>query len=577
MTDASDPALVIVRDALQLGLAHHQAGRLNDAVARYQQVLDLVADQPDALHYLGVALHQGNMPEAAVQHLERAVAGKPDSAEAYNHFGCALLSNARSRDAEAAFQRACALNPAHAEAHFNLGTVLHIDERGAEAVNALTQAVNLAPGQMGWRVKLAEALKDIGDLARATRLIETVLQSNRESIDGFFQRSRIRELQGRGASAARDLMRCAILVPQGVPALNNLARNHMANMDPASAARVMDYAAKIAPCDPVIRYNLADSLLASGDLEAGWREYRWRHLKEEVHVERHGLPPEWDGGAVRGGGLLIYHEQGIGDELRFASCLADTAKAARAPCTVECDPRLLPLFVRSFPELRFVGKLPRLSGPPTTMDYTDLVRTETLVAQTALGELPRHTRPTIQAFDEQTAYISPAASARQAWRAKLDALGPGLKIGFLWNTGLANKTYAHYFFGILDLRPVFTLANVHMVNLQYNECEEDLQRAEAEFGIEIYRPEGIDLRNDLDDLAALIGELDIVIGPMTSVLSMAGAVGTRCIGMNLGLDWTSLGSDHQPWTPSMTVVYKGSNRQWPSAVEDVAAMIAKMT
>ena len=577
MVEASNGTIEAVRDALGHGLERHQAGDLTDAIESYERVLALRPDQADALHFLGVALYQRGESEAAVDHLERAVAGKPDSAEAFNHYGCALLSQARAGDAEAAFRRACALNTAHAEAHYNLGTILLVQDRAEEARGALERAVELAPNQSAWLVKLAETRKDLGELESAGELLEKVISLAGDSLDALFQRSRIRELAGRGRLAIRDLMRCAVVNPRGVAALNNLARAHMTAMDAAAAAGIMRRAAKLAPTDPAIRYNLANCLLAAGDLDQGWLEYQWRHGKEEVLVERYGLPPEWDGREVKDGGLLIYHEQGIGDETRFASCLADVARLARAPCLVECDSRLFPLYNRSFPRLRFIGKLPRDAGPPTSVDYAGLVRANDLVAHSALGELPRHVRPNITSFGATRSYLRPAPEARASWRSKLSQCGPGIKLGFLWRTGLASKLYAHYFFDILDLRPVFTLPGVRPVNLQYDECESDLRRAEEKFGIEIYRPEGINLRDDLDDLAALIKELDVVVGPMTSVLALAGAVGARCIGMNIGLDWTSLGTDHQPWTPEMTVVYKGSERSWGDAVKDVAALVAALS
>lgn len=576
MVEASSGTIQAIGDVLQLGLTHQRAGNLNAAIECYGRVLALRPDQPDALHYLGVALFQGGRLEAAVDHLEQAVAGKPESAEAFNHYGCALLSQARAKDAESAFRRACALNAGHAEAHYNLGTVLRALDRAEEARGPLERAVKLAPDQIDWLARLAETHKELGELETAGELIDKAISLGGDPLDAFFQRSRVRELAGQGGFAIRDLTRCAVLSPGGFPALNNLARSHMTAMDAAAAAEIMKWAVTLAPSDPAIRYNLANCLLAAGDLDQGWLEYRWRHGKEEVHVERRGLPPEWHGGAVEGGSLLIYHEQGIGDEIRFASCLNDTARRANSPCLVECDSRLIPLYNRSFPSVQFIAKLPRDAGPPTSADYTALTRDRTLAAHTALGELPRHVRPTVSAFGAAESYLVPAPVARKTWRSKLDRRGPGLKLGFLWRTGLANKLYAHYFFDILDLCPVITLPNVWPVNLQYDECESDLQRAEAAFGIEIYRPPGINQRDDLDDLAALIKELDVVVGPMTSVLALAGAVGTRCIGMNIGLDWTSLGTSHQPWTPKMTVIYKGSERPWSDAVEDVAALVAAL-
>lgn len=81
----------------------------------------------------------------------------------------------------------------------------------------------------------------------------------------------------------------------------------------------------------------------------------------------------------------------------------------------------------------------------------------------------------------------------------------------------------------------------------------------------------------MDDLAALLMELDIVVGPFSSVIRLADTVGTSCLGMNLGTDWTCLGTDGQPWTPNMTVVYKGPYPNWGPALAEVAALVGEVS
>ena len=123
------------------------------------------------------------------------------------------------------------------------------------------------------------------------------------------------------------------------------------------------------------------------------------------------------------------------------------------------------------------------------------------------------------------------------------------------------------------MAPIFSLKNATFINLQYTDCEQQLQAAEKEFDISIFRPPDIDMFNELDRVSALISECDIVIGPMTAVISMAGAVGTRCYGLNLHPDWTCLGTDTQPWTPSMRCRYRGHSDSWRIVIEEIAEEI----
>ena len=167
----------------------------------------------------------------------------------------------------------------------------------------------------------------------------------------------------------------------------------------------------------------------------------------------------------------------------------------------------------------------------------------------------------------------PDDNERAHWRKIFQQIGAKLKIGFCWQTALPSKTYDSYFPDLNELDPIFSLKNATFINLQYTDCEQQLQAAEKQFDISIFRPPDIDMFNELDRVSALISECDIVIGPMTAVISMAGAVGTRCYGLNLHPDWTCLGTDTQPWTPRMTCKYRGHSDSWKIVIEEIAEEI----
>ena len=76
---------------IDVGLSHHNASQINEAMKCYQKVLKLFPEDPDALHFFGVACFQIQENELALQFLEKATSLKPDSSEVFNHYGCALL------------------------------------------------------------------------------------------------------------------------------------------------------------------------------------------------------------------------------------------------------------------------------------------------------------------------------------------------------------------------------------------------------------------------------------------------------------------------------------------------------
>ena len=575
---SEDFSKATIEQLLQRALKHHNAFKIKEAIYFYEKILSISPGNPHAIHYLGVAYYQLNEHDLALKFLEMAVSLKPESSETFNHYGSALLKVENFEAAEAAFRQALKLYPSNAEALFNLGNLIisgpelqnQVDtiapERAVEATHLLRQAIALNPDHLTWQLELANALIELDEKLEAQQIIDDVISKEPTLAKAYF----IRAIIKRGDL---DLIKCVLLSPASHRAINNLGRVKLMQEDLNAVVPLHKKASIIAPNDPSVRWGLANALLATGDLKKGWREARWRHKKPELLIERQGLPKEWHGEEIKNGKLLIYHEQGIGDELRFASCFKDLINKSSAPCIIETDHRLVSLFSRSFPKLEFINKLPRSKDAIPAVNYSHLVKTHNIEAHTALGDLPLHLRPNIESFSKEKSYLKPNPNFSNAWKKLLNKKGPGIKIGFCWNTALPNKIYDDYFFSIKELGPIFSIENSVLINLQATDCEEELKIAEQHFGIEIYRPESIDMFNELDNLTALISQLDFVVGPNTSIISIGGAVGTRTFGLTLSKSWTCLGTDDFPWNPTMTLFYKEMSSSWKPIIDKVANII----
>ncbi len=127
------------------GLAHHQAGRFQQAEAVYRQILADEPNHPDALHLLGVLAHQGCRHDIAVELIRKAIDIDPSVPIYHNNLGEALRPLQRWDEAVTAYERALALNPDYAEAYNNLGLALHAQGQMAEAVTAYQRALALQP------------------------------------------------------------------------------------------------------------------------------------------------------------------------------------------------------------------------------------------------------------------------------------------------------------------------------------------------------------------------------------------------------------------------------------------------
>jgi len=564
------------------GLEHQNAGRIEVARNYYLKALKASPNEPNAMHFLGVAYHQLEDNQQAEKYLKDAVELKPKDSQTHNHYGCALLALNKLTEAELAFRKSVELNSSNADALFNLGQLFSSDEIleqsindeereeiAIEAVELLNRAVTLNPDQLEWKIKLAGALLQAGQRDLTGKVLDVILQQKIDHPEVYFFKSRI----ATGKSAYQNLQKSLILKPDAKSALNNFGFWNLVAEKRFDAFIWYQRALVSEPTDVAVQWNHALGLLVNGDLKNGWVAAKCRHLKPEMYIERLGLPPEWDGQDINNGTLFVFQEQGIGDELRFANCFEDLSKKLKTPCFIETDSRLIPLFSRSFPRLNFIEKLERKVDGHVIVNYTKTVEKLNAAAHCPLGDLPLHFRQSINHFNFNPAYIVPDENERAHWKKIFEQIRSELKIGFCWQTALPSKTYDNYFPDLNELGPIFSLKNATFINLQYTDCEQQLQAAEDDFNVNIFRPPNIDLFNELDRVAALISECDIVIGPMTAVISMAGAVGTKCYGLNLHPDWTCLGTDTQPWTPRMTCKYRGHSDSWRMVIEEIAEEI----
>lgn len=164
---------------LKEAVALHQAGRLEQAAARYRQVLALAPRQFDALHLLGVIARQQGDAAGAAGLIEQALQVKPGQATAHCNLGAALQDLGRSADALASYDSALALNPDYAMAHYNRGNALRKLGRPGDALAAYDRALQLRPAYPEAWCNRAAALLDTGDARAALDSSERALAGRR--------------------------------------------------------------------------------------------------------------------------------------------------------------------------------------------------------------------------------------------------------------------------------------------------------------------------------------------------------------------------------------------------------------
>ena len=116
---------------------------------------------------------------------------------------------------------------------------------------------------------------------------------------------------------------------------------------------------------------------------------------------------------------------------------------------------------------------------------------------------------------------------------------------------------------------------VSFVNLQYGDCAAEIEQARNELGVEIWNPPGIDLKQDLDDVAALSSALDLVIGFSNATLNIAAACGAPTWLISAPGAWTCLGTDRYPWYPQVRLFRPPAFREWEPVMAEIGMELAR--
>ncbi|MGQ0826019.1 MAG: tetratricopeptide repeat protein [Actinomycetota bacterium] len=537
------------------------------AVEEYCRAV-IAADPLDvrARQLLGVALTQRGQAEEAVELLETAAGFigplTVETFAVYNNLANARRAAKQLEAAEELYKELAVLVPDEWQVWHNYGLTLKDLGREGEAIAHLRRAVALAPDYGPNHGVLGHLLHNLGRLRSADAALRRCIALGYHDVNVWTLIGNNHRWLGEMDRAEEALVR-AVEMTEGAETVNNMAilLSQQGKFD--QALEYYDRAVAADPENQLWRANRGFSRLAAGDLDAGWTG--WEHGLRPGGARGQERPlnvPRWtpDDRDVR---VICYREQGVGDEILFASCLPDLAQAARA-VVYECDPRLVSLFTRSFPQIEVRAQsLHRFLGE-TMSDFDTSI---------PCGSLPLHFRPTVQSFPDRTSFLVADPERVAHWRGQL---GPGPKVAISWRSKIKTAERRMEYTRLIDDWERILSVAVTWVNVQYDDCERELRDAERKFEITIHRDDAIDYLNDFEEIAAILSACDLVVAPRNAVAMLAGALGVPTVMMGNRWDWSDLGTDTSPWFPSVELVYRHLGEEWDEVIARAAARVREL-
>lgn len=491
------------------------AGSYADAIQLLSRLLGKVPNHASCLMMRGEAYLRSEQFENALTDYAQVVEADNKNILALNNFSLALTRCNKPHEAKEIIRYVHELDPDNFAGFINLGNIHQALGEHQESVNSAMRAVEINPKSALAYLNLGSA---IGALGHTEASKEAFLMANFLDPNSVITAINIAQTEEKLGNFNE-----AILMYENILSLRN-----------------------ISPLESnLVKYYLSYSYLCVGQLKKGWEFYEYGFAgilpSSAIRSPRKFNQPVWNGDLTETRTILVWREQGLGDEILFSTCLNDLHDS-NLKIILECEPRLVDIFQRTYP--KFYVRRESFNN-----DYYPFFNDFEL--NVGIGSLPKYFRNNLSDFTKQPTIWKPLPECLREVREKLQTYRHKTLIGICWRSGKLSVERNLHYTGLRDWKSLLCNPNYQFVNLLHGDCEAEISEVENLFGINILRWSDIDLKNDLEMVLALVSELDCVVSITSAVSVIAGAAGVNTLVL-LQKSWILLGNPEKyHWFPNV--------------------------
>ena len=551
-----------------LGTIYGQISEYDNAVNSLRKSISLQNNVAITHHNLGLIYLYSDKPVLARSSFEKALKLDPGSSATRLELANALQAEGSPEDAIPMYENILKFNPDSTTVLVNLASAYTATGRFDEAISSCRKLLKLQPNSTQTMFMLGNACRAAGEVSEAETAFRKALQID-PNLSGVLNNLGLtlydQELY---IDAASCFKRSLEIEPRQSDAYINLAKCHQDLRETAAAKEVLEAALNFHPKKPEIHWDLSLVLLKLGQFDEGWKEYEWR-LESSDQTKRNMPLPAWKGEDISNKTILVTAEQGIGDEIMFSSCFPELATLARR-VVIDCEERLAPLFSRSFPEYDIhPGK--------QSDDITQTGLLSGIDVHIPAGSIPQHLRKHPHDFPAHNGYLSANPGDIEKWTARYSELGQNINIGISWKGGHISKMQQRST-SIEDWLPLLKIPGINFINLQYGNTQTDIDIARDISGTTIHHWDDSDPLKNMDDFAAQISALDLVISVDNSTVHLAGALGVKTWELQpFNPDWRWLEhAEYSYWYPDVRQFHPLSPGEWSSLMDSVTTRLQEL-
>jgi len=590
-----------IEKLLKEALTFCQNGNFVRAKKIYENLLDIIPNNPQILTNLGtIELQNGNILRG-INFLEKSLKLNPMQPIAASNLANGLLEINNVQDACKYYDLALKLNPYLVDAYYNKARAEKILNNFNEAIFNYEKVLQIEPNHFQARLNLGFLFNQLNEHDKALEQYNLAISINSKSAEAFYNRAIVYDNLKQFNNALKDydiaiainnnyveafLNKSSTLENIGnfKEALNTTEISLKSNPNNpdlhAKRAFILaeqknfdcafegyDQAIKNNPDFSEALFNKACLKLLLDYYQEGWELYpsRWNNQKEGLYLKT--SKPEIKNFDVKNKKILIWGEQGLGDQILYSSMLIDAAKTQNN-FIVSLDKRLLPLYERSFHKfnnIKFVDIKESISE--SNFDY-----------HIPIGDLGKFFRNSIKNFLNQPKnYLEADSDQIKLLRDEIKG-GNKFICGLSWKSK-NDKIGINKSINLDEFLPIFKLDNLVFIDLQYGDNQNEIKNIFTKYNILMKSFKTIDNYNNIDGLASLISICDFVITVSNVTAHLAGALGKKTFVL-LPHSYGKLWYWHENrseslWYPNLSLYRQVNNGLWSQPIQVLSEFLKK--
>jgi tetratricopeptide (TPR) repeat protein len=580
-----------------------QSGRLAEALSLYRELVENDPSDAFAIHYLGMAEHQSGVGALSHERIDRSIVLLPGEAAFYANraaisldrsdlslakadcsrairlqseltaprvtMGWALL-RAGDRDAAVtAFGRLLVVNPNDASLWMSMFRARVASGDGAAALAAAYRTCRIDPNHEEALFECGSWSYTLGDQVGAIELFLRLVALQPAHREGCYRLGAVWRMLRGLEQALLWLQRAVVIDHYSSVATYEIGVTLDQQGDWQSSIAWLQRAYILNPSYADGEVSLSTTLLRVGYFIDGWQHFRARWRSESLARKQVLTPdigssrPDYNG-RTRGRRVLVWGEQGVGDDIMFGGLLSEFQTHCDE-ILLQVDRRLVGFFERALPGVRVFER-----GTPIPEEWYD--------EHAPLGDLGKWLRPSRESFEGKgERYLHAQDGLAERLRMELAVTPDEKLVGLSWRSASPLSGISRSI-PLLLLAPYLSSSKTRFLNLQYGDVRAEIEALKRDSGVEVLSHPRIDNMEDLEGLAGLVEACDLVVSIGNATAHLSGALGKRTwvlLPYVAGWRWLHEG-DCCPWYQSVRLYRQAERDRWESVLEDMRRDLASL-